>query len=672
VGTRRTAPLRRLLGAVASASRRFVRFWGRHRVWAAVVLVLLALLAGATVDLLRIRSDLNDGREAISGLSIENLDKGLVPTITAAADELRHADRLAHHSPFLAVLGVVPGVRSQVTGLRDMTSVTDRLGRTGVTVAKAIDRQLEQAGGNAHKRVTLLDTVSQQLDVVQGVIAKTHVGAHGPLVLPLANARKQLVRELDKAPDRLAQARFYVDGLRRLLVGPSHYMVLAANNAEMRGGAGMPLQGGVVTIADGDINFGDFLQLAYQKFPPPPVWYPASWRSTYIRWNIGKSYPETAVSPNFAVTGPIYEQMAQAMGFGKVDGVLEVDAVALSHLLKVIGPVELEGIRYTAANVEQQVLNANYVKYDTLLERGQRADVQAALAKAIFQAFKDRDVPVVKLALAMRDAAKGRHLLAHSDDPAVQSLWASVGADGKLPEAGLMVTVQNVDANKLDWFVQPTVTMNVLPALDGSWHARLTVAVTNPVPPKGQDSPYVDGSYDGPTKGSHRPMVAVYLPGTAYNITSLDLPFSERGADPPLQMAANRFRIPLGQTTRVAFDFSMPKSSIGAIVLPSGRVRPVTYVVNGQKVTDAVPVPVLWVQTKGPDNGPGAPGVAAVLALAGALMLLVGIRARLQLATVRPMRPLPDLLQRAPSLAFVLFVAALGVLVAGVLINGPT
>jgi hypothetical protein len=36
------------------------------------------------------------------------------------------------------------------------------------------------------------------------------------------------------------------------------------------------------------------------------------------------------------------------------------------------------------------------------------------------------------------------------------------------------------------------------------------------------------------------------------------------------------------------------------------------------------------------------------------------------------MRPLPDLLQRAPSLAFVLFVAALGVLVAGVLINGPT
>jgi hypothetical protein len=61
-----------------------------------------------------------------------------------------------------------------------------------------------------------------------------------------------------------------------------------------------------------------------------------------------------------------------------------------------------------------------------------------------------------------------------------------------------------------------------------------------------------------------------------------------------------------------------------------------------------------------------------VLALAGALMLLVGIRARLQLATVRPMRPLPDLLQRAPSLAFVLFVAALGVLVAGVLINGPT
>jgi hypothetical protein len=547
-----------------------------------------------------------------------------------------------------------------------MTTVTDRLGRTGVTASKAIDRQLKKAGGDASKRVTLLDTVSQQLDVVQGVIAKTHVGAHGPLLLPLAHAREQLVHELDKAPSRLDEARFYVDGLRRLLVGPSHYMVLAANNAEMRGGAGMPLQGGVVTIADGDIEFGDFLQLAYQKFPPPPVWYPASWRSTYVRWSIGKSFPETAVSPNFPVTAPIYEEMAQAMGFGHVDGVLEVDAVALSNLLRVIGPVTLDGFRYTAANVEQQVLNANYVKYNTLLQRGQRADVQAALAKAIFEAFKERDIPVVKMALAMRDAAKGRHLLAHSDDPAVQALWTSVGADGRLNPDGLMVTVQNVDANKLDWFVQPSVTLNVVQALNGSWHGRLTVAVTNPVPPKGQDSSYVDGSYDGVTHGSHRPMVAVYLPASAYDISSLDLPFSERGPDPPLQLAANRFRIPLGETTRVTFEFSLPQRSIGALILPSARVRPVPYLVNGQRLTDAVLTPVFWVQRSSPDRGPGAPGVAGVLALAGALAVLLG------LAAVRPMRPLPDLVQRAPSLGFVLFVAALGVLLAQLLMNGAT
>jgi hypothetical protein len=64
--------------------------------------------------------------------------------------------------------------------------------------------------------------------------------------------------------------------------------------------------------------------------------------------------------------------------------------------------------------------------------------------------------------------------------------------------------------------------------------------------------------------------------------------------------------------------------------------------------------------------------VAGVLALAGALAVLLGVQARLRLAAVRPMRPLPDLVQRAPSLGFVLFVAALGVLLAQLLINGAT
>jgi hypothetical protein len=631
------------------------------------VLVVGLFLAAAVIDLLRIRSNIDDGRQALSGLELATLGEGLVPTIDRGADRLSAADGIADRSPFLATLGVLPWVGDQVDGLRDLTEVTEQLGRAARETAETIEVALDRAAGDPSARVDLLDTVLAELDDIEGVVAGLDVGAEGRLVGPLAKARQAVVNELADAPDRLDEARGYLQGMRRLLAGPSHYLLLAGNNAEMRGGAGMPLSGGVVTIADGDIDFGDFIQLAYKDLGQPDVQVPEVWRETYRRWSVGRSYLETAVSPNFEVTGPIYRGMAPSAGFGEVDGVLQVDAVALRELLAVIGPVEMDGVTYDATNVEQKVLNESYIAFDTLDERGNRVEVQSALAKQIFEAFKERAVPVSQLATALQQAAKGRHLLASSADPDVLSLWESIGADGSLPPEGLMVTVQNVAANKLDWYIDPEVTLNVLPAIDGSWRARLTVTVHNPVPER--TSAYIDGSYDGLTNGTHRAMVAVYLPEFAQAITSLDLPFSERGDDPPLRMFAKRFEVPRGETVRVALEFRMAEEHVAALILPSGRVRPVRYVVNGYEGNDAVTGVAYWGEVPEDPETPGAPLVAAILALAGALAVVVGGSARLRASAARPMRALPEPLQRAPGLGALLFLAALAVLVAGELIS---
>jgi hypothetical protein len=662
------------LRPVGRAFLRFLRFWGRHRIAAVIVALLLVLAVGSVVDLLRMRSDLERGREALSGLELDNLDEGLVPTVERAAAEIRSADDIADDSPFLKVLGVVPGIRHQVHAVRDMTEIADALGGEGVRSAHTIDAVLQQAGGDPAKRVTLLDTVLDELDRIEDVVADLDEPGGGSLVRPLASARRQLVDELDRAPERLDEARFYVEGLRRLLIGPSRYLVLAANNAEMRGGAGMPLSGGVASIANGDIEFGEFKQLAYQRVGTPPVTYPKSWESTYYRWRFGRSFPETAVSPNFPITGPMYEVMGESLGFGRVDGVLEVDAVALRKLLEVIGPVELEGTTYDASNVERQILNQTYVDFSTIDVREDRVSLQANLAKAIFEAFRARDVPIADLAFALREAARGRHLLARSDDPAVQELWESVSADGSLLPQGLMVAVENIGGNKLDWFVQPSVVVNVLPEITGGWKARITVAVENPVPPPDQTSPYVQGDIEGRPQrgGTHHALVAVYMPRAATGIRSLDVPFTEQGRDPPLVMAAKRVDIPRGETVRFAMEFSLPPDWFGAVILPSGRVRPVQYTVNGQVVTDAQAVPVFWVQPPEPEDTPGAVGVAGALALAGALAVLYGVRTRFRVAIERPMRPMPELALRAPAFGLMLFLAAIGTLVAGALISAAS
>ena len=81
--------------------------------------------------------------------------------------------------------------------------------------------------------------------------------------------------------------------------------------------------------------------------------------------------------------------MAEQSGTGPIDGVLEVDPVALRSLLEVIGPVELDGVEYTAENIEAKVLYENYLSFDTVAERGGRQERQGEIAKAIFDALED-------------------------------------------------------------------------------------------------------------------------------------------------------------------------------------------------------------------------------------------------------------------------------------------
>lgn len=591
--------------------------------------MVLALLAGAVVELLRIRADLDGGREALSGLSLEELDGGLVATIDRAAGRLGRADATARNSPFLKAVALVPGASTQVDALRDMAGVAALLGAEARAAASAVDEDLERAGSDPPARLDLLDTVLVQLDRIEERVADIDVGATGALLAPLRDARRALVAELASVPERFDEARDQVRALSDLLRGPTRYLVLAANNAEMRGGAGMPLSGGVVTFSGGDVDFGDFEPLANRQIPAP-VAVPAELARTYQQFRMGQSWLQTAVSPTFTTTAPIYAAMSAQFPTGPVDGVLEVDAVALRYLLEVIGPVEHAGITYTAENIEAEILNENYLRFAEADEREERREVQGEIAAAIFDAIKTRDVEIADLAISLREAALGRHLLAWSADPDVQAIWESVYATGELPEFGLMVTAQNIAANKLDWYIDPKVTVRATPKVaGGDWKVRLSVEMTNPE--RDRTSVGIESSRPEPEyrNGMHRVLLAVYLPKAAYDVATLDLPITESGRDGPMNMVGKRSFVAEGETVNLALEFSLPADHDGFLVLPSGRVRPVTYEVNGQVLDDAVPVGV----TFSPPQAPGRPVAATALAilalgLAAAALVIAWSRGR--------------------------------------------
>jgi hypothetical protein len=663
---------RRRLGALRprASSRPGPRWWRRHWIATSVSVGIAIFLTGAVVELFRIRSEVEAGRVALTNLSIDRLDGGLVATIDDAAAHLDRADSIADRSPFLAPLSLLPVVGPQIDGVRRLTDAVAILGDTARAAARAVDVDLQRAGGEPAARIELLDTAAAELDRVEAEAARIDLGKARDLVAPLRNARTRLQAELDGLPDRFADARVRLRALSRLLEGPTRYLVLAANNAEMRGGAGMPLSGGVVTFEHGDLTFGDFESIANRwagRIAPTLV--PPEYATTYRQFRMGQSWLQTAVSPNFETVGPIFDAMSSSFAsFGPVDGVLVVDVVMLRELLSVIGPVDVDGTTYTADNIEQEVLNENYLRFDTGAAAGERREAQGEIASAIFDAMKGRDIEIADLAIAVQSSAAGRHLLAYADDPEVQDLWDDVGAAGALDPGALMVTVQNIAADKLDWYIDPTVTMRAVPQTGtGAWKVRVSVRVPNPE--RTVTSAAVESFIDGYDDGIHRALVAIYLPTAAYDIRSLDLPYSESGLDPPLTMVGKRIFIEEGDAKTVAIEFTLPPEHAGVYLLPSGRVRPVRYVVNGIVLDDAIAHTLYFggsFETTRQDAG--APALAAGLAALGAAALLAGTR-RLVWTDARPLVAPSPLAQRLPSLGLLLFLAAAGVLVAGALIE---
>lgn len=574
------------------------RVRARTAIAAALAVAVLVVVVGAAVDLWRVRRDLLGGQRALSGLSLDSVRAagGIRPAVDRPVARITRARDLAHHSPFLAALRPVPLVGNQVRAVRDLTDVAGQLGDVAHGAAVAIGHQVDAAGGRPSARIDLLDTVLAQVDRINARLSSVHVGAGGWLLPPLAGARAEVRRKVDHAHARLVESRRSVVALRRFLAGPTRMLVLAANNAEMRGGAGMPLSAGVLTIRDGDLDAGDFTPTSDLFLPHPSGVagaIPDVLRKTYPRWNLGGDFRETAVTPNFPEVAPVYADMARQTALGPVDGVLEVDAVTLRALLEVIGPVQFEGVTYSAANIEDEILHRNYLRFgDVETTRSARTDLQSRLALTIFDTLKERDVDLIQLATALSEMAPGRHLLAWSSDRELQRIWQDLHADGALDRHAVMVSVENIAANKLDYLIRPTVDIRLQPAGDGhNLRGRVSVTIGNPV--LKETSPQLEGTYTG-IPGAHRAMVLVHLPWSTYDLRALDEPFTELGIDGPMKVAGMRFDVLRGQSRTVRFDFWIPASEKVVKLLPSGRSAPLAVVVNGFPINDAVPRTLLW------------------------------------------------------------------------------
>lgn len=473
-----------------------------------------------------------------------------------------------------------------------MTRVAADVGDIGAAAARSIQTKLDAAAGGPAGRVALLDTALTEVGRARVRLDTIKVGRDRWTLPPLRGARANLAVGLDRARTRLRDASVLAGALRRMFVGPSRVLILAGNNAEMRSG-GMPLSAGVAELQDGKIAVGGFRETGELFVGEGKIPVPRNLYNLYGWMVFGGEWRATTATPNFLESGPLYKEMAARAGLGAVDSVIFVDVRALRAVMSATGPVELDGDRYTVRNIERQLMNENYIKFgdpDPAV-RASRQELQGRLGVAVFEALNSRPLKLGPLVSNLSEAGKGRHLLAWSAEPDLQMVWQRAGIQGALNPTGLMVMLQNITANKLDWYIRPRVALRTLWVRRGVRRVELSVTFTNKK--RTRTSAVVEGTgytrSNGLHDGEHRVYLVEYLPHAAADIAAGELPFYAGGTDGPNKVVGMRYGVDLGATRTVTISFSVPKKQVFTLI-PSARAHPLdVYTPNGH-YTDTKPV----------------------------------------------------------------------------------
>jgi hypothetical protein len=433
---------------------------------------------------------------------------------------------------------------------------------------------------HGEERITLLRRLSKVVDDSHRRLAAIDIPEDEALIGPVDDVRTTFADKRDEAVDALDRASAVLGSLQGLLEGRT-YLVFGANNAEMRAGSGMFLSATTLTTKGGHLHIGDVrptnrLVLAKGVETPQELAQNWSWLDT------GKDFRNLALSPRFAQSAEIASRMwEQVPGGGPVDGVLAVDAEALAQVMKVVGPVTVNGTKYTSETVRYQLLNGQYLQFPK--NREERTDQLGEVARAVFDKLEQGDWKVGRLANALISSVGGRHLLLWSGDKQEQAGWAAASADGPLEDDSLAVSVLSRGANKLDYFLRASAKITTH-RVDAGTDVQVAIELHNPVPSYKQPR-YVEGpNVEGLQPGEYAGIVTVNVPSEARNIRFTGGSYSTLvGRDGPTQTEGRYLRIPRGADAELVLRFRLPTSVVHMTMEPSGRVKPLRWYLNGHE-----------------------------------------------------------------------------------------
>jgi len=581
----------------------------------AVTVVGLVLALWAAYDLRSARRDLLEARlellhsgELLEG-STETQARNLQRVTKDAVRRTKRAENRLQRDPALRLAAFVPGLNDQRRGLMAAVDVAHRAAVIADELSAAMVKQ---------RAAFVVRDAAVNLDAVGALAAAAERAGRGLGRLPkthrssqwwsLGHATRDLDHSVANTSDRLTTAASTMRVARGLLGGdgPRRLFIAIQNNAEMRD-QGMVLSYAVAESSGGSfrvVHGGSVVELALGS-PVTDVTLPAGTEAVFGSLNPTRLWQSVNATADTALAGQLMRSMYRAATGTAVDGTIALDVPALVSLLNVTGPVSVPGFAkpITARNAPRVLLNDLYAQADNSsagieARRAQLADV----ATAVINRLQTGAINSAALVRALGAAANGRHLAVTSARPDEQEALERAGLSGPVGNVGadrtLHIAVQNGTANKLDWFVSPSVEITVTVTPDGTAVIKQDVTVPNSAP-----VPTPESEQFGPDRivtnvaGLYRARVYFWGPASGDQLNSV----LESG----LRLNYITAEVPAGSKKTVTLSTTIPNAVVDGVLrlrfVPQPRVRPIKLHVSvtglGWRVRNAPAIPARWSQT---------------------------------------------------------------------------
>lgn len=376
----------------------------------------------------KIQSQVVSGNGAKAGLTSEKLSARAAKAVALTSD------------PVWRAFEVLPVLGPNLTAVREIAAVVDAVSQDAVEPLSEVAAEIN---------LSEFRPADGSIDVQPLVDAQEKIAA---ATLALHAARRQVASidtsttfsvveeatgRLDSEVIKAAEGLGALDRAVRLVPtmlgasGPRNYVLLFQNPAELRATGGIAGAVALVHTEEGRIELTQ--QASSSDFPhyeSPVLNLPAETSGLY--GNItGEYIQDVNLTPIFPLSAQLAREMWQREFGVKADGVISIDPVALSYILKATGPITLPtGDVLSADNAVQLLLSDVYDRYENPAHQDR---FFAAAAASVFTAVSSGNADPAALLGALAKAGAEHRVLVWSAHEEDQAVLADTTLAGGLP-----------------------------------------------------------------------------------------------------------------------------------------------------------------------------------------------------------------------------------------------